>query len=136
MFRFFQHLISKGSYESCKACEVYKNQLDIVNAEKAEMLQTILNLVRPIVAEVNPRTTDVAPITPQIGSWSRTKARIEENTRSIARQRDKSAHLAKPDDLIEKERDSLRDQLNKNVEELERQLGMPGSEPAKEEANG
>lgn len=117
MFRFFQFLLSKGKYESCKACEVYKNQIEIVNHEKQEMLKTLLSLVNPIVTEVRPRTTDIEPIAPRVGSWSRARARLEEQQRQIAIQKGKSPHLARPDN-------ELRNKLEENVRKLEAELGI------------
>lgn len=68
MFKWLHHLLdphctecaSESMYDNvCESCETLKMQLNVVNAEKRQMLETILSLAKP--AEVQPPTQRVNP---------------------------------------------------------------------------
>lgn len=113
MFRFLSHLL-KLNYEECKGCETLKIQLEIANAERAELLKTILGLVKP---EVIPQPTRVVqPIINRSVPWAIRKKGLEEKDREEAR--------------IKKEMEIQDQKLKPEIGKLEEELGVSSEESA------
>lgn len=127
MIRFISHLIGKP-YESCKACEVLKQQLVIANAEKKELTDTLLGLIKPTVYEKDP--TPIEPVAPKVGLWSRRRGLLEEQDRIKARTIRESPHIAKPDSAasniapVETVQQANRQMMDDKVRQLEEELGI------------
>lgn len=89
----------------CSSCETLKKQLEIVNYEKKELLNSILNIVKPQTEE---RTLiPIDPIKPKTVPWTIKRQQLEEADRARARK------------LREVEEEN-----SKSVEQLEKELGI------------
>lgn len=85
MVRLIMSLWNK-KYEPCKSCEILKEQLDIANLEKKELLSQILDITRPVVAEKNDiNIKEIEPIRPKGIPWRVRQAKLEAESRSLAR---------------------------------------------------
>lgn len=69
--------------EPCESCETLKEQLNIANHEKKEMLETILGFTKPTVAEVS-TAREIEPIRPKAALWRVKQQALEENDRITA----------------------------------------------------
>lgn len=109
MFDLIKRTIEKA-FEPCKSCEVLKSQLEIANHERAELLQTIMGLVKPEV--IQHPLVPVQPILSKSLPWAARKKALEENDREQMRiRRDLEIQKAKV-------------QTTTTVEELEKELGV------------
>lgn len=90
MIRFLTFLLNKP-YESCKGCETLKQQLDIVNKEKADMLETLLNLARPQIQHVDPVV--MAPLNKTAIPWHKRKQMLEAEDAHAAKLREQNNKL-------------------------------------------
>ena len=96
MLRFISFLLGKCSYESCKSCEILKQQLEISNNEKKELLDTLLNLMRPKVVEQSP--VELEPMKPKFTTFTRRRAALE-NASRVSAQLEKSNLAASTEEL-------------------------------------
>lgn len=78
MLRLLMHLLGKP-YEICRSCETLKIQLELVNAERKELLSTIMGLVKPEVVQVAPTIT--TPAIPKALSWDKRRRLLEQEDR-------------------------------------------------------
>lgn len=78
MLRFISFLLGKD-YESCKSCEILKQQLEITNNEKKDLLDTLLNLMRPKVAPQE--NIELEPLKPKFMSITRRRVALENSAR-------------------------------------------------------
>lgn len=108
MLRFISFLLGKP-YETCKSCETLKQQLDTVNAEKKELLDTLMSLIKPKVYEAPPQ--ELEPVIPKTTMWARRRALLEEQAKVKA---DRERSAAKPDNLKE----------GRSVADIEEELGV------------
>ena len=111
MIRFLTYLFG-GSYEPCKSCETLKQQLEIVNIERQDLLNTIMSLVKPEVIQSNTRPTVVMPAIKKAVPWAE-KRRILE-----AEDRARAALQAKQSSPV----------LNTKIEAVEKELGIAEQE--------
>lgn len=96
MFRFIAHLLGKP-YEPCHSCEILKHQIDIVNHEKAQLINMILNVVKPNVITAPSEPVMFNPL-PTKMSWDQKRRFLEAEDRKIAEARaaqDKAIALEK-----------------------------------------
>jgi len=103
MVRFISFLLGKP-YESCKGCETLKYQLELANYEKKQLLDTILNIVKPQPVISTPVTTQ--PIHKVASSWTKQRAALEAEDRHRAQieAKDKlSVELKNRVDILEEE---------------------------------
>lgn len=122
MIRLLLFLIGKRDFESCKSCETLKLQLEIANAEKQELMNTILGIVKPKTYEAPP--VEVSPMKPKLAMFSRRRAILEAKDRDEARIIQQSKNIAAPDGV---KREELRNpEAGKSVEALEAELGIGG----------
>lgn len=114
MFRFISFLLGR-QYEECKGCEILKQQLYIVNEEKRQLTQTIIDIVKPqppAIQHVTSGTT--VPIT-AVSSFSRRRAAREVRDREEAKALRDSPFIAKPDDINDKIVDNAVEKLEKEL---------------------
>jgi len=109
-------------YETCKSCETLRAQLAYVNDEKRQLTETLLNIVQPKVVESAP--IEINPVISTSGLFSRKRAALEARDREESRILRESKNLGKPDILISKKDESIKN--------LENELGI---EEEKEKAN-
>ena len=93
--------------EVCISCYTLRHQLELVNHEKKELLQTIMNLVKPQIVEASP--VNVEPVAPKVTSFSAKRRMMEEADRAQARKLRE----------VEAENKASIDELEKNLGILE-----------------
>lgn len=125
MIRFISHLLGKP-YETCKSCETLKQQLEYVNAEKKQLLDTILDIVKPKTfenppVELNQKTSIALP-------FSRRRAAYEAKDREDAKILRENKFIGQPDSQIK----SSSPVSTQTIEELESELGVAEETSAKE----
>lgn len=94
----------------CKSCETLKQQLDIANFEKRQLLQSLLESQKPAPAEVK-NQVDYEPLKPRSVPWTVRKQLLEAEDRERAR-------------LLGQNKNRVEVKEDKEIEELERQLGI------------
>lgn len=120
MIRLLLRLIGIEDFEVCQSCETLKQQLAFERAEKKELIETLLSILKPKVVESPP--TELNPIHQTAGLFSRKRAMLEERDRQEAATLQQSKNLGKPDIAPKQE---LERQTNpKTVEELEKELDV------------
>jgi hypothetical protein len=67
----------------CESCKALREQLAIVNAEKKQILDTLINLAKPEVVQSLP--TIVEPIAPKAMAWHKRREMLEEEDRNKAK---------------------------------------------------
>lgn len=87
----------------CQSCETLKSQLEIVNYEKKQMLETILSFTKPIVEEKPAQVREIHPIMPKAVPWSIKRQMLEEEDRKRAQILRQKAEEIKPTEQLEKE---------------------------------
>lgn len=83
MIRFIAFLLGK-QYEPCKGCEILKHQLELSNHEKEQLVNTILNVVKPNVIPAAP--VEYNPL-PTKTSWDQRRRFLEAEDRKVAQAR-------------------------------------------------
>lgn len=69
--------------KECSSCKILKEQLDIANADRKQMLDTLLSLTKPEVVQAPP--TIVSPVLPKTMPWHQRQRLMEEEDRNKAR---------------------------------------------------
>lgn len=94
------------NYDSCKSCETFRQQLEIANNEKRDLLNTLLDLMRP---KVMPQSSiELEPLKPKFASFTRRRSALENSARVAAQARNSP----------------LAAQIERNIEELEAEVGI------------
>jgi hypothetical protein len=72
------------SYEPCKSCEILKQQLDIANAEKHQLLTTIMDFTKPVAVQSDPiqNYKQLQPIGTKGIPWRVRQAKLEAESRA------------------------------------------------------
>jgi len=132
LIRFILALFGK-QYESCKTCEVYKQQIEYERAEKEMLLETLTSLLKPQVIVSQP-SPDLKPITPRFQLFSKRKIELEKADAARARTLKTSLVVGKADSELRKPKEIKITNSNKEipiesikvktVEELEKELGI------------
>ncbi len=116
MIRLLMRLIGILDYEPCKSCEILKQQLAIVNAEKKEAIDLLMDLAKPKpVVPYEP----VKSVTAATGVFARRKAELENRDRKPAqamRSDFASMSMVKP---TESEVQETVEEIQREVEALE-----------------
>jgi len=123
MTRFILALFGKN-YESCKSCEILKQQLEYERSEKQMLLETMTSLLKPqiIVAQ---GTTELKPITSRFQMFSKRRVELEKADAERARIEKSSAHIAKSDDELKNNKlYEAKETKIKTVDDLEKELGI------------
>lgn len=100
------------STKSCKSCEVLKQQLEIANSEKKELLEALLSIVKPAPVIVSETTKILEPTDRKFTTFSKRRSALEEASRQKANA-EKSSLAAKSDN-----------EQQKSIESLEKELGV------------
>jgi hypothetical protein len=108
LIRFLCFLLGRP-YETCKSCQILKEQLLFVNDEKRQLTEILLKIVSPKTYE-NP-LVELNPVVQTSGLFSRRRAALEEKDRQQAKILTEAKYLGRPDNL-------------KDVESLEHELGI------------
>ena len=96
-------------YEPCKSCGILKVQLELANAERERLVNSIINLIKPNEIKIEDKVLE--PVKPKSIAWRERKRMLEEDSRSQA---------AAVRSLKE-----FSDKANKNsIENLEKELGI------------
>lgn len=120
MLRFISHLF-KLNYEVCQSCSTLKEQLEYERAEKAQLTQTLLNIINPKAIEAAP--VIMQPVQQTGGLFARRRAALEERDRQEARILREKKNLGIPDKI------GKDDSIN-SILKLEEELDIPISEKA------
>jgi hypothetical protein len=110
MLRFISFLLGKP-YEPCKGCEVYKEQLKIMQRNQEALLDQIITITKPEVKIVSNQEAP-KPITPKYVPWSVTQRKLELEDREKARQAIMNDAKRQNPDVADK------------IEKLEEELGV------------
>lgn len=133
MIKFFHRLLhphcpdcmrDREEAHVCQSCETLKEQLNISNFEKKQMLNTILSFTKPIAEEVAPER-EIEPIRPKTVPWNIRRNMLEDEDRKKAALLKQAAET----DRLAKEEAVAR--VDEKTEELERELNISGSTPVK-----
>jgi|SRR6266576_2955531 len=116
MIRLILRLLNIRDYEVCQSCETLKQQLEFANAEKRELTNTLLNILRPNVIEAE-KTIEIKPLLQHSALFSRKRAALEERDRLAAQTLKNSTNIGKPDITIN-------NPVNNDIESLEEELGV------------
>lgn len=110
MLRFLARLL-KIDYQPCNCCEVTQRQLDIANAEKKELLETMLDILRPERKQdvqihfAHPNANQPQVVRPRSMRWDARKVELEREARSVDRLKhdnpDIAADIAKLENELE-----------------------------------
>lgn len=114
MIRLLLRLFGIKDFEVCQSCETLKQQLAFANAEKKELTETLLNILKPKTVELP--VQELQPIAASSAIFSRRRAALEAKDREDAMILKKSTNLGRPDDRL------------KDIESLEKELGVEEKE--------
>lgn len=88
--------------KECQSCNTYKEQLNIVREENKNLLDTILNFLKPKEV-IFQETKTIEPIKPKAVPWDVRKRQLEENDRINARLKNNHPEVAKDIEKLEEE---------------------------------
>ena len=120
MIRLLSHLF-KWNYESCKGCEILKQQLAIANENNARLEETLIGLLQPKVIEQLP-VREVPAVKASLNTFTKRREILEAEDRKKVAISTNSPFIAKPDSVIPT--DHTKTVGNTNVEKLEQELGI------------
>lgn len=126
MFRFISFLLGM-KYENCKSCETLREQLQLVNDEKKQLTQTIIDIVKPKPPAIQQVISGASVPISAVSSFSRRRAARESRDREEAKALRDSPFIAKPDDINDKIIDNA-------VEKLESELHLSDELQAENES--
>lgn len=116
MFRFISFLLGK-QYEECKGCETLKQQLYFVNEEKKQLIQTLVDIVKPKPPAPQEIISGQQIPLSAVSTFSRRRSMLEQKDRQQAKTLKESQFVAKPDNPDDKTIDNV-------VEKLEEELKL------------
>lgn len=119
MIRLLMHLLGKP-YEECKSCETLRQQLAFVQEEKKELLETLLNIVKPKVFEAPVK--HIEPLAATGMTFARRRAALESRDKEVARTMRDSKFVAAPDGVKVSSLKPL--SVTQTTSELEEELGI------------
>lgn len=135
MFHWLHHLFNphcdqckEESQENkvCESCETLKMQLSIANAEKQQMLNSILSFTAPRQENQSSPPVDYEKLKPKMMTWNVRRQMLEAEDRKqaqiLAEQKKKDAEAAKQAPAGQ--------DRTAAIEELEKELGLPVVEEA------
>jgi len=118
MIRLFLRLIGIKDFETCKSCLTYKQQLDLANAEKREMIETLIQLTRPNVVVPSGEIKELTNVQNAKTTFNRRRDLLEKSHRIEKNIRENSSFIAK------EARASVKDISPESVEAMEQKLGL------------
>jgi hypothetical protein len=98
MIRLILRLFKIKDFEVCASCAVLKEQLEFERAEKRQLTETLITIVRPRTFEAP--VQELNPIVQTSGLFSKRRAALEARDREEAMIKRNSTNLGKPDDKI------------------------------------
>lgn len=98
MIRLLLRLFRIKDFEPCKSCETLKQELAFERAEKKELIETLIGIVKPKVIEAP--VQELNPIVQTSALFSRRRAALEAKDREEAQIKRNSTILGRPDDKI------------------------------------
>lgn len=119
MLRLILRLIGIRDFETCASCETLREQLTFERAEKQQLTETLLSIIKPKTYEAPP--TELNPIVNTSGLFSRRRAALEARDRQEAQILKEKKFVAQPDI---KEVEKLKKEVDRDVERLESELGI------------
>lgn len=126
MIRLFLRLLRIKDFETCKSCEILKQELAFARHEKKELLDTLIQLTKPNIT-VPYQETKVLTQAPQVaGTFSRRKGLLEDQHRIRGEIIKSSPYIAKFDDVPARE--PVQHIRPASVEKLEKELGLVDEE--------
>lgn len=150
MIRLLLRLLNIKDYETCKSCETLresretlKQQLDLANNEKRELMNTLIQLTKPnvIVPSEEVKILEKAP--QAAGTFSRRRSILENMERKKANITKTSPYIVQPYPSSIAETQPSSKTLNQptqhitpqSVERLEAELGLVDEEGAEQNAS-
>lgn len=121
MIRLLLHVFKIRDYESCKSCETLKNQLRFVNAEKMELMETLIQLTRPKVVIPSGEPKILNPLQQAGGTFARRRSVLEDMHRKRDDTIQTSPFIANPDDVKPEPKKHI---TMETIESLEKKLGF------------
>lgn len=100
MIRLLLRLLRITDFEPCASCATLIKQLEFANAEKKELTDTLLSVLRPKAYEAP--AVELNPITQTAMMFSKRRAILEQKDRESAMIQRNSTSLGKPDDKLTK----------------------------------
>lgn len=116
MIRFISFLLGR-EYEECKSCQTLKEQLAVVNEEKKQLTETLINIFKPKVYENPP--IELQSTLATANTFSKRRAALEAASREQAKLLKTSKVIGRPDSELNQVTMN-----NKAIEELEQELGI------------
>lgn len=116
MIRLLLRLLRITDFEVCESCKTLKEQLSYERAEKQQLTETLLSIIKPKAYEAP--TQEINPVINTSALFSRRRAALEAKDREEAMIKRNSTNLGKPDDVLQA--------VNKNrdISQLEIELGI------------
>jgi len=122
MVRLLLRLVGIKDFDTCKSCETLKQQLELANHEKKELMETLIQLTRPNVVVPTGETKILTQVPGVAGSFGRRRAALE----NMHRKRDEviktSPFIAQVHDNHDKP--FVKDVSPQSIEAVEAQLGL------------
>ncbi len=98
MIRLLLRLLRITDFEVCASCETLKQQLSFAQAEKKELTEVLLGIIKPKVYEAP--AAELNPVMQTSALFSRRRAALESKDREEAKILRSSTVLGKPDDRL------------------------------------
>jgi len=118
MVRLLLRLMRITDFETCKSCETLKQQLDLANTEKKEMIDTLIQLTRPNVVVASGEIKELTNVQSARTTFSRRRENLEKSHRVEKNIRENSPFIAK------EVRASVKDITPSSIEDMESKLGL------------
>lgn len=119
MVRLLLRLFGIKDFEVCASCETLKKQLEFTNAEKRELMETLVLLTKPAIQV---QSSDVKLVNPTIAHerFSRRKSILENMHRKTDEIIKTSPFIAKSDDELPRKTTITPE----SIEDMENKLGL------------
>lgn len=95
MLRIMLRLLGIKDFEVCQSCETLKQQLTFANAEKKELTNMLLNIIKP--KEYEAPLIEMNQVATSSALFSRRRAALEAKDREEAKILKQSTNLGRPD---------------------------------------
>lgn len=125
MFRFISFLLGR-TWEPCISCENLKEQLEFERSEKRLLIDTLVAIVKPKEVEAPP--VEINQIAQSSSLFSRRRAALEERDRQEAKILSEKKFVGIPDNLRKNDIISGVKNTYKELEQLEKELGIEEKE--------
>jgi hypothetical protein len=130
MIRLLLRLLKITDFETCKSCEILKQQLLIANVEKKELTETLLSLIQPKI--IQEPSINVPAFEDKGKRFGQRRAELERQHSAQRDVRERSPFIAKPSNLHpanSPSEKSVNPVIAETIESIESKLGL-GNEDA------